>query len=189
MYGLTADSSISPVTIKPHHHYVNNVTLDNDLKIIGNFLSVNRLSSLNYPSHTLGSVSPQFSTVFGNEFDEYSGSVIENTLYSNYHEDYIKLVFNEKKRQYSFKAKDVSTNLIKNLKLNDVVLIKGRSYRIDSFDVNIIKREINFNLINDLSPNLTPTKYVTTDMANYYCSSDLPIGTTIVAKDYKEIMQ
>lgn len=189
VYGLTANSSIDPVTIKPHLHYVNNIALDSDIKIIGDFLSVNRLSTLNNVSHTLGYTSPQFSTVFGEEFDEYIGVKIQNTLYSNYHKDYIQLIFNEKKRSYVFKAKNVSLNLVKNLKLNDAIVIKGKNYRIDSFDVNLITREISFNLINSLNQSLTPIELLTVAKTGYYCSSDLPIGTITVAKDYNETQQ
>lgn len=186
VYGLTADSSLSPVSIKPHLHYVNNVQLESDIKIIGDFNSVNRLSSLNNVGHTLGYINPQFSTVFGSEFDEYTNSKINNTLYSLYHQDYIELVFNKKKRSYSFKAKDVSIDFIKNLKLNDAIVIKGRGYRIDSFDVNLITREVNFNLINSLNQGLTPITYFTADTGNVKASSGLKVDRLTIAKDYKE---
>lgn len=187
VYGLTADSSLEPVSIKPHLHYVNNVQLDSDIKIIGNFLSVNRLSSLNNVGHTLGYISPQFSTVFGTEFDEYTGVKITNTLYSLYHQDYIELVFNEKKRSYSFNAKNVSLDVVKNLKLNDAIVIKGKNYRIDNFDVNLVTKEIKFQLTNSLSQSLTPIKYLTADSDKVKASSALTTDTLTVAKDYEEI--
>lgn len=186
VYGFTADSGLEPVSIKPHLHYINNVELESDIKIIGDFNSVNRLKKINTAGHTLGHINPQFSTVFGSEFDEYTNSKINNTLYSNYHQDYIELIFNKKKRSYTFKAKNVGVDLVKNLKLNDAIIIKGRSYRIDSFDVNLINKEINFNLINSLNQSLTPITYFTADTGNVKASSGLRVDRLTIAKDYKE---
>lgn len=189
LYGLLAGTNLSPVSIKPHLHYVNNVNLISPVKIIVSQGVTASINSLNTPSHTLDYISPQFSTVFGEEFNEFDGIKITNTLYSNYHQDYIELIFNEKKRAYSFKAKNVSADLVKNLKLNDAIVIKGKGYRIDSYNTNIITKEISFNLINSLNQSLTPIKYLTVDTEYYYASSDLRIGTTTIPKDYQEIQQ
>ena len=190
VYGLLANDSLDPISIKPHIHYVNNVALISPIKVIaGVGQSVTSISSVNTPSHTLGYISPQFSTVFGEEFNEYNGVKITNTLYSNYHQDYIELIFNEKKRAYSFKAKNVSADLVKNLRLNDAIVIKGKNYRIDSYDTNIITKEITFNLINSLNQSLTPIKYLTADSESVKASSSLTTDTLTVAKDYNETPQ
>ena len=148
VYGLLTDLNFNFVKIKPHLHYINNVSLSSNVKIIENSTTTHAVSTLNLPAHTLGYISPLYSTVFGNEINEYNGLEIVNTLYSNYHETYIVGVFNEKRRSYSFTAKNVSLELIKNLELNDDIIIKGKAYRIDSIDTNIITKEIKFNLIN-----------------------------------------
>ena len=148
VYGLLTDQNYNFVKVKPHLHYINNVNLSSNVKIIENSTTTHAVTTLNLPAHTLGYTSPSYSTVFGNEINEYDGQEIVNTLYSNYHQTYIVGVFNEKRRSYSFTAKNVSLELIKNLELNDDIVIKGKAYRIDSIDTNIITREIKFNLIN-----------------------------------------
>lgn len=187
VYGLLANESIEPVTIKPHLHYINNVSLTNSVKIITSFNSTKALNSFNLPSHTLGYISPLFSTIFGSEFNEYNGNIINETLYSNYHKDYIQLLFNPKKREYNFKIKDAPTELIKNLKLNDAIVIKGKSYRINDYETNLITKEISFNLINSLSQSLTPIEYLTTDSQKVFASSGLKTNTLTIDKNYNEL--
>jgi hypothetical protein len=118
--------------------------------------------------------------VFNEEFNEYNGVLITNTLYSNYHRDYIDLIFNKKKREYNFKIKNAPLELIKNIDLNDAIVIKGRGYRINDFDTNIITKDISLNLINSLNQSLTPIKFYTADN----CSADL--GINIAALDVNE---
>ena len=180
VYGFLANDSLEPTTIKSHLHYVNNVLLNAKIKVIVNDTTTETLTNLNLPSHTLGYIAPQFSTVFDEEFNEYNGERITNTLYSNYHKDYIDLIFNKKKRDYNFKIKNAPLELVKNIDLNDAIVIKGRGYRINDFDTNIITRDINLNLINSLNQSLTPIKYYTADN----CSADLSIN--IAALDVNE---
>jgi hypothetical protein len=180
VYGFLANDSLEPTTIKPHLHYVNNVLLDSKIKVIVNDTTTETLTNLNLPSHTLGYIAPQFSTVFNEEFNEYNGERITNTLYSNYHRDYIDLIFNKKKRDYNFTIKNAPLELVKNIDLNDAIVIKGRGYRINDFDTNIITRDISLNLINSLNQSLTPIKYYTADN----CSADL--GINIAALDVNE---
>jgi hypothetical protein len=180
VYGFLANDSLEPTTIKPHLHYVNNVILDSKIKVIVNDTTTETLTNLNLPSHTLGYIAPQFSTVFSEEFNEYNGERITNTLYSNNHKDYIDLIFNKKKRNYNFTIKNAPLELVKNIDLNDAIVIKGRGYRINDFDTNIITRDISLNLINSLNQSLTPIKFYTADN----CSADL--GINIAALDVNE---
>lgn len=186
IYGLMANNSLEPVTIKPHLHYINQVYLSSKVKVIKNSTQVTYLDVLNMPAHTLGYAAPQFSTVFGEEFDEYTGAKITNTLYTNYHKNYIDENFNIKKRSYNFKIKDADIDLIKNLQLNDILIIKGKTYRIDSYETNIIKREISLNLINSVNPSLSPLEFLTSDLTAVYASSGLLNDLTTVNKGYSE---
>jgi hypothetical protein len=152
-YGFLADMSLNPVKIKPHLHYVNQLGVPDSAisNVIVKLLtgsSYDVIDSLNAPSHKLGLSNSQYSTVFGSEFSEDTGALITNTLYSNYHKSFIESVFNIKKRKYNYKVKNASLDLITNLKLNDKIVIKGIAYRIDSYDTNLITKEIDFNLIN-----------------------------------------
>jgi hypothetical protein len=144
VYGLMADSSLNAVKIKPHLHYIITKELNSNVKILDDSSQRQTISRLCMPSHKRANNS----TTFGEEIDEHTGQIILKTLYSNFHKDFIESVFNKNKRFYTYTAKNVSLDLIINLKLNDNIVVKGRALRIDSFDTNITTKEIKFNLIN-----------------------------------------
>lgn len=172
MYGYMADESLNPVNVKAHLHYVQNINTESPIKILTSSSSYVLKSTINVPIHTLGVDSPQFSTVFGEEFNEYNGVLIQNTLYTNYHKDFITNAFNENKRLYQFKAKNLPLHVVLNLKLNDVLLIKDEYYRINKYNTNLITKEIslecynikelNFTLIGDTTFDTTTTLWDTT---------------------------
>jgi hypothetical protein len=107
------------------------------------------------PSHTLSIVNPLFSTVFGKEFNEWDGSLIENTLYSNYWDDYINSIFNIKRRNFKFNCKNIPERILTKLQLNDVIRIKNDYYRINDYNFNLLTGETSFNLINSFDNNLS----------------------------------
>jgi len=146
-YGLLADEEVSPTDISAHIHYVENLsTLPIKITDANTSLSV---TTANCPSHTLGLNEPLYSTVFGQELNEYTLDVITNTLYSNYHKNTIEKITNKRTRYYKINAKNVPVRLINSIKLNDVLKIKNEYFRIDKMDVNIITRDIVFYLFND----------------------------------------
>ncbi len=154
-----------------------------------------RIRFLNIPSHTQNFVSPQYSTIFGAEFNEWDGSLIENTLYRNYYEDYINSIFNIKRRNFSFNAKNVPFRIMTKLQLNDVVQIKRDYFRIDNYNFNLNNGEVTLKLINSFDNRLnvfdvdrrevivdyreqTSTVYVT-NLENFdYNSTELWVSAT-----------
>jgi hypothetical protein len=149
MYGAIIDDKAEPTNIKAHIHYVvrqsvgtKTVRFINDSNV-GEVLS----SFINLPSHTLGFSEPQFSTVFGAEVNEFTFETIVNTLFTNYHRDYILSIFNVKRRNFKFEAK-LPISLMLRLKLNDVLRIKGEYYRINDFTTNLMTGKTKLNLIN-----------------------------------------
>jgi hypothetical protein len=158
MYGLSANENLEPQNPKGHIFYNNreNVTEKpfkvriNDSGDTGDFIGF-----LNIPSHTLGFVSPQYSTIFGEEFNEWDGTLISNTLYTNYYKDYIESIFNIKRRDFSFKS-ILPLQILLAVRLNDVLKIKENYYRIDKYTANITNKNVQLNLINSFDNTINP---------------------------------
>lgn len=164
-YGYMVDESLNPVTVKAHLHYVNQLTLTNDqqIKVLTGSDSYDTLPFVNIPSHTLGFNTPQYSTVFGNEFNEYNGNLITNTIFSNFHQSYIDEAFNNQKRLFQYKAKNLPVSFLLSLKLNDVLEIKDQYYRINKYQLNLITKECSFEVYNIKDLKLTPLESITWD--------------------------
>ena len=145
-YGLLLDESLETVDIKPHIHYIQKRVTD--IKILNDDNVGDRVQLINVPSHVLDFSLQTYSTVFGNEFNEFDGAFINNTLFSNYHQQFIENVFNSQKREYVFKAKNVPDYIIQSLQLNDIIEIKDKFYRIDEYTVNTINSDVDLKLFN-----------------------------------------
>jgi len=149
MYGSIVDENIKPVNPKLHLFY--NINQSISTKTIGFINDVGgkeQLSgNINTPSHTIGFESSNFSTIFDSEFSNWNGEKINNTLYTNYHEDYILSIFNVKRRNFRYKAVLPLIIMLK-LELNDVLQIKDNYFRIDSFESNLVTGDVTLNLIN-----------------------------------------
>lgn len=153
-YGLALDDKLSPANPKGVLHYnirtpiaASPISLINQL---GETVQIN--GTINTPAHTLGFDAPQFSMLWGEEFSTWDGQALYNTLYTNYWANYISALFNVKRRNFKFKAV-LPTWLLTSLKLNDVLFIKDRYYRISDFTVNLTTREASFNLMNTFENN------------------------------------
>lgn len=149
-YAAIIDDKIEPVNIKPHIHYI----IDND--IVPNYMKFRKDdgSTLLYqgmvstPSHTNDfSDTPSHSLVFDREFSTFTGVAIENTLYTNYHNDYIESIFQAKRRNIKVEAK-LPLRIILNLKIKDVLKIKENYYRINTWTYNLLTGIAKFDLIN-----------------------------------------
>jgi hypothetical protein len=141
IYGYLADENQNPVTVTAHLHYVFRIGTTSAIKIIKSS-GTTTTSLINVPIHTFGITNPTYSTVFGEEFNEYNGVLIQNTLYTNYHKDYIVNAFNENKRLYQFKAKELPIYVLLSLKLNDILIIKDQYYRINKYEINLTTKEM-----------------------------------------------
>jgi hypothetical protein len=157
MYGGIFDAQIEPVNPKPHLFYNRNQQIGSKSIAFRNDANtkVQLNTFINVPSHTLSIVNPLFSTVFGKEFNEWDGSLIENTLYSNYWDDYINSIFNIKRRNFKFNCKNIPERILTKLQLNDVIRIKNDYYRINDYNFNLLTGETSFNLINSFDNNLS----------------------------------
>lgn len=153
-YGLILNPELKTANPKPVLFYNNPVSLY--LKPISllnaSSASVKVEGFINTPAHSLGFDNPAFTLLWGAEFSTWNGAYLENSLFKNYWYNYVSAVFNVKKRNFKFKA-NLPTHLLTKIKLNDVLFIKERYYRINDFTVNLATGDASLNLMNTFEKN------------------------------------
>ena len=83
---------------------------------------------------------------FNAEFDEFTGEINKNSLFKNYHDNYIAGI-------YSSYAKKIKVDaylpplMFTKLKLNDTIIVDNISYFIDEMDINITTSKTKFSLL------------------------------------------
>lgn len=153
-YGAIIDQELKSVNPKPNIFY--NVSQDlgtYSIALINDSNTIEEVTILNTPSHSIDFLNMPFCTTFGSEFSTWNGNLMSNTLYNNYHADFIKSIFNIKRRSFKFKAL-LPLSIITSLQLNDVIKIREDYYRIDNYQTEITKGETTLNLINSFDNNL-----------------------------------
>jgi len=150
-YGYVVDKDEKPYKIKPHILYLNHINLDVGLgiSVLDELQEPQSIFTYFKPSHIGGLNLEQYSTVFNADFEEFSGDAITSNLLTNYYLDYLTDIFSSKRRVFNFKA-ELSTKLIQGLQLNDRLVIQGRRYIINSMNINLITKDADLELINDI---------------------------------------
>lgn len=93
---------------------------------------------------------PIASLNFGAEIDEfYTTETNTSSLFSEYYSTYIKNVFNSKARLIKVSAK-LPNKIILNYGLNDIIIINGRQYMINTIETDLMTGKSNIQLINKL---------------------------------------
>lgn len=101
-------------------------------------------------SVTLSSASDTSNINFNNETNEWSlDTTFTNTLFQEYHSNYITGVFNTKNRLTKVKAY-LPLRILLNFTLADRFDINGKRYKINSIDTNLATGESNIELLNEL---------------------------------------
>lgn len=144
------DDKFEPVNLKPHIFY--NVKNRNGSYLLkfrnNNGTSFGFGAAINTPSHTIDfSEVPSHSLVFDREFSTYTAAAIDNTIYTNYHNEYIESIFQVKRRNTKVEAK-LPLRIILNLKLKDVIKIKENYYRLNTWTYNLLTGIAKLDLIN-----------------------------------------
>ena len=113
------DSSSYPVTSSQYNQYnsASNVTEDTN--------------------HTLN---------FGIEYNEYTGDLNENSLFSRFYSQYIVKLFEEQARVVKFTAQ-LPSSIVLNYELNDVFIVNGQEYYINSIKTNLLTNKSELELI------------------------------------------
>ena len=191
IYGAVVDEAISPVNPDAHIHYNKRVGMyGNPAFITDTGARIELNNTLNIPLHGDQLYNPNFSTVFGEEYNEWDNAVITNTLYSNHYEDYIESIFNIKKRTTKFTAY-LPLRIITKLALNDNLFIKNNYYKIDKFSSNLLTGEVQLELVNSFETSINSFKSSTTNIntdytaktTEYYITNLGGSSTTFVKTD------
>ncbi len=180
-----ADNDLESVTHAPNIHY-SSIQVPNG----SNFAFVDDLGSRdsytlphNVPSHTYTMSSALYSTLFEAEFSTWDYVKVNNTLYKNHYEDYVKAIFNIKRRTFVYKAV-LPIWLTTTLKLNDVVSIESNDYRINKYSYNLLNGVTTLELINgfqnDLGSLFTIPNYINLDNNSHTLTYNLPNASDYV---------
>ena len=91
---------------------------------------------------------------FGSEYDEWyvwegAGSN-ENSLFQNYHKNYILSIYDKQSRLVDFNAY-LPVDIIMKLNLQDIVIINERKYRINTLSLNLSTGKARLELMNDIA--------------------------------------
>mgnify|MGYP003670727687 CR=1 FL=1 len=131
-----------PVIGKPLYLFPVRTSLTTDTRIVWN----NGHRSISY--HRGGNVSADtLQTLhFNTEFDEWTRNINTNSLFANYHDNYISSIYSPFAKKYKIKC-HLPPMLLSKLKLNDTVIIDTVSYFIESMDVNITNGKSKLTLL------------------------------------------
>lgn len=88
-------------------------------------------------------------TIFFGAENDIGGITLDNSLFKNYYEDYIKDVFNEKRRITKIKA-FLPLKVLLTYTLADVFIINGKKYKINSITSNLQTGESDLELLNEV---------------------------------------
>ena len=156
-----ADKDLNPVTPKPLLHYISEQDISaSPIKFITDDNSTMTLNTtMLMPMNQFGTLNPAYSLLFESEFSSWNGEVLNNNLYTIHHEEYIKAVFELKRRSFEYEAL-LPTQLITRLGLNDVLTIEGLDYRINKFKHNLLEGTTKLDLINGFDTTLYKGVYV-----------------------------
>ena len=105
------------------------------------------LSQYNRPSNVNANGNQTLN--FDTENDEYVLAYNEESLFKNYHFNYISSVFDYRNRMLNVKAV-LPLNILVNYKLNDRFIIGDRQYKINSITSNLLDNKSDLELIEDL---------------------------------------
>jgi len=102
------------------------------------------LTSYNAPSNV--SSDENHTLNFGAEYDEFNGDVNTNSLFSRFYQQYIEQSFNLKGRIIKISAQ-LPVSFILNYTVNDIIVINGQEYYINSLTTNLATGKTELELI------------------------------------------
>ena len=154
------DKENNPINTDAVLHYVNGISQAyKPLMIIKNLTGASRYHEIDdviyMASHHPSQSNPFTSLLFEKEFSTWDSNLLENTLYTNHYENYVTSVFDIGRRTYNYTAK-LPTIVSANLKLNDVIIVDGYRYRINTYKYNLLTGLSDLELVNKISTSLSP---------------------------------
>ena len=106
------------------------------------------ITTFNIPSNSrfISASSGEQNINFGAMINEFEAISFNGTLFENYYRNYIVNIFNTKNRLIKIKAK-LPLSIVLNYSLNDIFIIKGQKYRINSITTNLSTGNANLELL------------------------------------------
>jgi hypothetical protein len=105
-----------------------------------------QLTTYNRPSNSSNS---ELSTInFNAENDEFTGNLIENSLFKLHYENYIENVFNINSRMYSISAV-LNLDTLNSYKMNDTLIINNTKFIINSIRTDLSTGKTELELITE----------------------------------------
>jgi len=136
--GWWVDDSGSTALGKPYIFFNRVVDSSSYTVTSSNLTSYNAPSNVsNDENHTLN---------FGAEYDEFNGDVNTNSLFSRFYQQYIEQSFNLKGRIIKISAQ-LPVSFILNYTVNDIIVINGQEYYINSLTTNLATGKSELELI------------------------------------------
>ncbi|MCP4484686.1 MAG: hypothetical protein GY823_09025 [Flavobacteriaceae bacterium] len=154
------DRENNPVNPNTVLHYVNGLSQAlKPIMILRDTSGVARYHEVDdviyVPSHHPESTDPFTSLLFDSEYSTWDSALLTKTLYSNHYDNYVSSVFDIGRRTYNYTAK-LPTIVSANLKLNDVIIIDGYRYRINTYKYNMLTGLSELELVNKIDTSLAP---------------------------------
>ena len=138
VYGWWVDAESKTTLGSPYMFF-------NDLVDAADYpITLSQFDQYNAPSN----VSPDRNHTlnFGIEYNEYTGNVNENSLFNRFYSQYIVKLFEEQARVVKFTAQ-LPSSIVLNYELNDVFIVNGQEYYINSIRTNLLTNKSELELI------------------------------------------
>ena len=105
------------------------------------------ISDAYMPFHGNTASNPDYSTLWGADLNEWDNSSINKSLYGTYYSDYVLDMYDSSRRVFNFEAQ-LPVSILNAINLNDILIIKRRSYIINDMTINLTTGNVKFELLN-----------------------------------------
>lgn len=86
---------------------------------------------------------------WGAEVDPWHLTVVENSLYKNYWENWVETIYDLKQRKFTYEGY-LPPRFIEELSLNDRLIIGSNRYKINDYKINLLDGKTELTLFNDI---------------------------------------
>ena len=148
-WGWMADDNQESYKDKILIHYVHRVVGGTALSFRDSIAAHSSITTYYVPLNSNGITGNDQTLNFNAEIDEYALVENDQTLFNNFYFNYIKDVFNNKKRLFKIKA-FLPLKILLNFNLSDRFIVNGKRYFINNIDTNLQTGESQIELLNDI---------------------------------------
>ena len=182
-YGYFVSENDEPIKGSPLLFYNCNTTVDVGKPLYmssDDGLTPNSLSTYNRPSNVKQDGTQTLN--FDAENDEFTvglttPSYNENSLFKNYHESYVKNIFDLQTRLIEVSAL-LPVKVLRKYKLNDRFIINGKQYVINKVNSNLMNGRSELELLTELIEPFVQPRLITIAFGSYSSGLDVSIDVT-----------